>query len=190
MSDGLAAEVAQLIERLRRADEQAFWRMAEVVGDRRARIQVDSEAVEVQLRPDGQLVVEAATAGSPVDGEGSTDRATVLGLLAGVLEFSDALVDGRVSVTGSADAVDRILHAIEILLDVSARAPLCKRRHAATSSATGRAPGTRRAARPAGEAARLGRPERGRASLAQFVGPNGNPRRTRQMNLAGPRATI
>jgi hypothetical protein len=123
VSDGLAGEIAQLVERLRRADEQAFWRMAEVVGDRRARIQVDGEAVDVQLRPDGQVVTDVATTAAGVDGEGSTDRATVLALLAGELEVSDALVSGRVSVTGTADAVERILHAIEILLDVSARGP-------------------------------------------------------------------
>jgi len=58
-----------------------------------------------------------------VDGWGATDSATVLALLDGVLEISDAILDGYLRVTGAAQDITRFFLAVEILLDASPRVP-------------------------------------------------------------------
>jgi hypothetical protein len=117
----LAEYVAELIRWLGDADAEALERMRAVVDGRRARIVLDDEAVDVRFAG-AALVVEPAGAG-PVDGEGVTDRATTLELMDGYLEVTDAILDGRLDVTGTVDDVERMFLAIEILLDVAARAP-------------------------------------------------------------------
>jgi len=70
-----------------------------------------------------KLDVQPATVDTPIDGEGATSRETVVALLDGRLEVTDAILQGYLRVTGAADDVSRMFVAIEILLDVSARAP-------------------------------------------------------------------
>ena len=121
----LGEYVAELVRRLGQADPDALARMRAVVGARRARIRLDDEAVDVELGPDGVLRVSEPA--GDVDGEGATDRATVLDLLDGNLEVTDALLDGRLRVYGGVDELARMFTALEILLDVSARAPALQR---------------------------------------------------------------
>jgi len=104
-------------------------RMRAIVGDRGARITLDDESVKVRFGPSG-LEVEpiglSPARGSdtgPVDGWGETDSATVLALLEGVLEVSDAILDGALHVTGPNDAITSMFLAIEVLLDASPRTP-------------------------------------------------------------------
>jgi hypothetical protein len=104
--------------------------MREVVGRARARVVLDDEAVEVAWGPRG-LTVDPVDGGEDVDdlaragldGVGATDRATTLALLAGRLEVHEAVLSGRLRVRGSIGDVARIVHAIELLLDASARNP-------------------------------------------------------------------
>jgi hypothetical protein len=117
----LAEYVGELIARLGAADPAAFERLRLVVDGRRARIVVDDEAVDVRFTG-SVLSVEPAGADVP-DGTGITDRATTLELLDGYLEVTDAILDGRLDVTGTVDDVERMFLAIEILLDVAARSP-------------------------------------------------------------------
>jgi hypothetical protein len=117
----LAEYVTELIGRLGAADPAALERMRAVIDGRRARIVLDDEAVDVGFA-DGALRVEPAGAGA-VDGTGVTDRATTLELLDGYLEVTDAILDGRLDVTGGVDDVERMFGAVEILLDVAARTP-------------------------------------------------------------------
>lgn len=117
----LAEYVYELVAALADTDPGAVSRMRSVVGARRALIRLDDEAVHVAFGPAG-LVVEEAPAGS-VDGEGATDRGTVLDLLDGDLEVADAILDGRLEVRGEVDAVVRMFLAVEILLDGSTRSP-------------------------------------------------------------------
>jgi hypothetical protein len=117
----LAEYVEELIHRLGGADPVALERMRTVVDGRRARIVLDEEAVDVTFAADGLRVEPAGAAAA--DGEGTTDRATTLELLDGYLEVTDAILDGRLDVTGTVDDVERMFLAIEILLDVAARAP-------------------------------------------------------------------
>ena len=99
--------------------------MRQTVGAHRARLRLDDEAVDVWFEPGG-LRVEAP-GDEPVDGEGETDRATVLDLLDGHLEVTDAILDGRLRIHGELDEIARMFAAIEILLDGSARAPALQR---------------------------------------------------------------
>ena len=121
----LGEYVAELVRRLGEADPAALGRMRQTVGDRRARIRVDDEAVDVWFDPDGGLRVDEPV--GQVEGEGETDRGTVLDLLDGYLEVTDAILDGRLRVLGAVDEVARMFAAIEILLDCSARAPALQR---------------------------------------------------------------
>ena len=117
----LAEYVGELITRLGAADPAALERMRAVVDGRRARIVLGEETVDVRFAGD-DLLVEPPGAGAP-DGTGVTDRATTLELMDGYLEVTDAILDGRLDVTGTVDDVERMFAAVEILLDVAARAP-------------------------------------------------------------------
>jgi len=117
----LGEYILALVRQIEIAEPAAFVRLKEVVGAHRARIGLDRERVDVQVAR-GRLVVRRA-ARSRVDGEGRTTRAVVLALLNGEMEVTTAVIDGHLELTGSVDAVIRIGHALEILLDVSARSP-------------------------------------------------------------------
>lgn len=110
-----------LVRELGAADAQALVRMWRTAGERRARIMLDEESVDVAFRRE-RLVVRKASA-APVDGTGRTDTDTVLDLLDGRVEVLHAILDGRLEVVGADADVARIFLAIEILLDASARAP-------------------------------------------------------------------
>jgi hypothetical protein len=114
--------VSALIAALGRADPAALARLQRIVRGRRARIRLDDEAVEIRFIRD-TLVVEPATGLSPVDGTGTTDRATVFDLMDGHLEVSDAISTGRLDVVAGVDAVAVMFAAIEILIDASSRSP-------------------------------------------------------------------
>jgi hypothetical protein len=117
----LAEYVGELIARLGAADPAALERMRAVVDGRHARIVLGEEAVDVRFAGDDLLVEPAGTGAT--DGTGVTDRATTLELMDGYLEVTDAILDGRLDVTGTVDDVERMFLAVEILLDVAARAP-------------------------------------------------------------------
>ena len=114
--------MSALIAALGRADPAALARLQRIVRGRRARIRLDDEAVEIRFVRD-TLVVEPATGLSPVDGTGTTDRATVFDLMDGHLEVSDAISTGRLDVVAEVDAVAVMFAAIEILIDASSRSP-------------------------------------------------------------------
>lgn len=114
--------IGELVGALERCDAGAYRRMCYVVGERCAQIQLDSERVYIRMR-DGVLTIESGAA-VPPDGEGATDSATVCMLLSGQLEVSEAILNGALSVHGDIEQVNRMLHAIEILLDASPRCPM------------------------------------------------------------------
>lgn len=118
----LAQYITALIETLGSHHPDALARMRLVVGDLRARIRLDDEACDVYFGEEG-LVVQPANKTAAVDGEGSTDSGAVLSLLDGYQEVAEAILTGRLSVTGKADHVVKMFTAIEILLDASPRTP-------------------------------------------------------------------
>ncbi|MEL6890875.1 MAG: hypothetical protein AAFP84_04725 [Actinomycetota bacterium] len=97
-------------------------RLRTVVGPRRARITVDDEVVDVAF-VGGRLDVRPGSDGAAVDGSGATSTPVVIALLDGRLEVADAFHGGHITATGSRSSIGRIFHAIEILLDASARVP-------------------------------------------------------------------
>jgi hypothetical protein len=117
----LGAYITALVDRTAEAEPAAWQQLRATVGARRARITLDRESVVV-----GFVGADLQTAADPrarADGEGRTDSACVHDLLAGVTETTDAVLDGRVEVRGHLEGVLAMLGAIEVLLDVSARAP-------------------------------------------------------------------
>jgi hypothetical protein len=117
----LGEYINRLIDGLEASDPEAAARIRLIVGDRRARIRLDEEAVDV--RYEGGRLRAVAARGGAVDGEGRTTRAATLDLLDGYLEVGDAVLDGRLELIGTADDVSRMLHAVEVLLDGAARDP-------------------------------------------------------------------
>jgi hypothetical protein len=100
----------------------ALARMHLIVGDRRARIFLDDEGVEIVFGA-ADLEVYPVTEDSGISGEGATDTDTVLNLLGGYLEVTDAILSGRLRASGSVEDIVRMFGAIEILLDASPRTP-------------------------------------------------------------------
>jgi hypothetical protein len=114
--------ISAIVSILAADNTYAATRLRRVASDRRARIILDDEAVDVRF--DGEdLRVEPARSGQNVDGMGQTDRRTVLDLLSGHLEASTAILDGLIIVEGSPDAVVAMVHIIEIVLDAAPRSP-------------------------------------------------------------------
>src|SRR4051794_1489091 len=54
---------------------------------------------------------------------GITDRSTVVAIMAGFLELSEAITDGRLDLRGTTDDVIDMCGAIEVLIDASTRIP-------------------------------------------------------------------
>jgi hypothetical protein len=117
----LAEYVAALVAALADEDPAGAERLRAIVGHRRARISLDAEKVVVGF-PNGELEVTEDGA-DPVDGWGATDGQTVLELLDGYLEVSDAIAQDRLRVQGKLDGVVRMHHAIELLIDAGVRGP-------------------------------------------------------------------
>jgi hypothetical protein len=117
----LAEYVRELVSRLAAADPAASTRLRAIVGSRSARVTLDAETVIVRFGARGLSV--RAVKGGAADGSGHTDRATTLDLLDGYVEVTEAVLAGRLELTGSVEDVSRMGQAIELLLDVAARAP-------------------------------------------------------------------
>jgi hypothetical protein len=100
----------------------ALARMRLTVGDRRARIFLDDEGIEIVFGAAG-LEVYPPNEDSVISGEGATETDVVLDLLGGYLEVTDAILSGRLRASGSVEDIARMFSAIEILLDASPRTP-------------------------------------------------------------------
>ncbi len=121
----LAWWVEKLVDALAQEPGTAL-RIRQVAGERRARVGLDDETVIVEFGAAGQLLVRTDDGGASVDGEGHATRAEVCAILAAKSDAGEAVMSGRVSVRGPTGAVAAMLHAIEILLDGSARIPLLR----------------------------------------------------------------
>ena len=99
-------------------------RLRDVVAGYTARISLDDDSVIVSMQ--SRALVWGPTE-APVDGEGSTTVAVVIAILDGRLEITDAVARGLVQARGSPEAVLRMFHAVELILDASARVPALRR---------------------------------------------------------------
>jgi hypothetical protein len=118
----LGVWIALLVGALDRDPHEGGRRLRQVVAGRRARITLDGEAVLVSME-DQRLVVAPDDPGAPLEGSGSTVSDVVLALLSGDLEVVAAIESGLIEVVGSPEAVTRMFHAVELILDGAARVP-------------------------------------------------------------------
>jgi hypothetical protein len=119
--------IVELIARLDEADPDAVDRVRMVVGERRARIVLDEEAVEAWFQGGSLVVVEADAWVGAVDGTGRTDRAATLDLLDGYLEVFEAVLGGRLDAVADIDDASRMFAAIDIVLDAATRTAALQR---------------------------------------------------------------
>jgi hypothetical protein len=124
----LAEYVRELLARLEAADRRALARIGKIVQGHSARLVLEDEVAIVRFRSGRPVVIARNSARGKsgtrvIDGEGSTSRRTTLRLLDGYVEVSEAVVLGELELTGTIDGVTRMGMAIEIVLDVAARAP-------------------------------------------------------------------
>jgi hypothetical protein len=119
----LGEYVTALVASVRQCDSGAYARMCQIVGHRVARIQLDAESIYIRMETNDLIVETSADNGRPVDGLGITDFSTVLALLSGDLEASEAIMNGSLAIYGDLDQVNRMFLAIEILLDAVPRCP-------------------------------------------------------------------
>jgi len=116
--------VRALVAEVAAAEPYSALRLRRTVGDEVARIAVDDEAVLVRFAGERLMVTPAGPGDEgQADGCGTTTRATVLDLLAGRTELTDAVLSDRLRLVGPARSIVRMALAIEILIDVSTRAP-------------------------------------------------------------------
>ena len=123
----LGEYISALMQCLRECDPIAYSRMCHIVGDRAARVQLDKQSVWVRML-DGSLVVDhRLPEGVTEDGSGTTDTVTVLALLRGDLEVSEAILNESLAIDGEIEQIHRMFLAIEILLDAAPRCPALQR---------------------------------------------------------------
>ena len=120
----LAGYIEALIDRLMSAEPLSGARLRRIVGERSAVIRVDEEEVHVRFEGE-RLCLRPGPA--EADGAGETGRQTVVDLLAGRTELTAAVRSGRLRLVGTTDGIRRMFEAVEILLDVSTRAPALQR---------------------------------------------------------------
>ena len=121
----LAAWIGDLVDACELDPLGGGERLRGVVSGWRAAITLDDETVVVSMVADRLRIEPADTA--PVDGTGSATSDVVLALLDGRVELSDAVADGWIDALGHRSAVTRLLIAVEVLLDASARVPALRR---------------------------------------------------------------
>jgi hypothetical protein len=122
----LASYVDALYAAVDDHDPSAGRRIRDLAAGRTGRIRLDDDVVLATFVAGG-LAVTPDDPAVAADGQGATDRGTVMALLTGRLEAAAALLTGRVEIVGEPDAVIAILQIIEILLDAAARAPELQR---------------------------------------------------------------
>jgi hypothetical protein len=122
----LADWITELVGALDRDRFGAGRRLRQVVDGYQARIVLDGEAVLVSMDHD-EIDIGPDDPDAAVDGWGSTTTEVVLAILAADIEVAEAVERGQLEVVGSTEAVSRMFHAIELLLDGSARVPELRR---------------------------------------------------------------
>jgi hypothetical protein len=149
----LADYIRALVEGVGGAEPAGLERLRDIVGNRSALIVVDTEAAHVRFEADRLLAV-AQDPGAKLpeaDGIGETDRQTVLALLAGWCEVTDAITEDRLRLRGTTDGIIRMARALEILIDVAVRTPGLQRLAALYRDDPGLAPLTPRRSQAAPE---------------------------------------
>jgi len=121
----LADYLRALLAEIKRGDPARWAAIRSVIGARRARIILGDEVVTIRFG-NNRFIVRKETA--PRDGDipppyGRTNRSFMVALLAGHLEVSEAIMDGRLELYGSTGDVIDMCSVIEMVIDCSTRVP-------------------------------------------------------------------
>jgi hypothetical protein len=119
----LAGYLRLLFDRLHRWEPDRAAAIRRLVGRRRARIMLGNEAAVIYFTGRRFVAREVPAAPNMKAPYGVTERATVIAILAGFLELSDAIADGWLDLRGTTDDVIDMCAAIEVLIDASTRIP-------------------------------------------------------------------
>jgi hypothetical protein len=125
----LADYIRELIAGLGESEPKSLQRLREIVGDRTALITVSGETVHLGFVR-ASLHVELLTPETTTpasDGQGFIERQTVLALLAGKIEVTEAIQQGLLHLQGPYENVVRMGAAIEQLIDGAVRTPRLQR---------------------------------------------------------------
>lgn len=123
---GLSFWISELVQQADADPSGAGTRLRGLVEGMRARIRLDEDTVLVEMSA-GRLHITPDECDARVDGEGATTSAVVVAILDGALEVQDALSSAMIEVRGRPDAVSRLFHVVEILLDAATRVPELRR---------------------------------------------------------------
>lgn len=119
----LATYLQALVDRLHRWEPDRASAIRRLVAGRRARIVLGNEAAVIYFTGQRFVAREAPVSPNMKAPYGLTDRPTVVAILAGFLELSEAITDGRLDLRGTTDDVIDMCAAIEVLIDASTRIP-------------------------------------------------------------------
>jgi hypothetical protein len=119
----LAAYLQLLVDRLHRWEPDRASAIHRLVAGRRARIVLDNEAAVIYFTGQRFVARKASVSPNMKAPYGLTDRPTVVAILAGFLELSEAIADGRLDLRGTTNDVIDMCAAIEVLIDASTRIP-------------------------------------------------------------------
>jgi hypothetical protein len=119
--------VRAIVENLASGEPSSYRRLRAVVGRRRATLRLDNEVVEFWFDEAENGALNVRPRADPCDGapipSGHTDSPTILALMRGELELSDAILGGLIDAQGTVADVTAIAVAIEIVIDAATRIP-------------------------------------------------------------------
>lgn len=112
-----------IVDCLLQGEPTSHQRLREVVGAEAAIVQLDDEIVEIGFDPAGAFRARERRSVPRHRAWGGTSSGTVLALLEGELEPTDAIRNGHIDSRGSVQQVTAIAAAIDVLLDAATRIP-------------------------------------------------------------------
>lgn len=115
--------IIALFSALEEAEPKSASDLREIAGVSKARIVLDREGANVSFKGDELVVTRLRNTDTPQQPSGMTSRNTVIALLKGYLEVSEAISHGKIRLRGSVDEVMAICAIIEVLVAASARIP-------------------------------------------------------------------
>jgi len=115
-----AEYITALIEALETFEPSSFSRLKALVGEKKARLQLDDEVINVGF-VEGQFAILPVD--EHTDGEGVMDSASVVRILDGHLEVTDSILSGHIMAKGTPSSLEEILIAIELILEASIHTP-------------------------------------------------------------------
>lgn len=115
----VASHIRRAAELMAQEDPARWARLMSALGARAAYLEVGEEAITVSMK-DGRLHVRDGRH-DPVQGIGALDRQTILDLVEGRTTLTDALLDGRLSLTADPPTLLRLSEAMTLFVEAAVR---------------------------------------------------------------------